>query len=113
MKDWISLLRDRGVGEEYLTGKAATVTGFVTTGQERPGERLLCDALCGQLLHRSMPSRWESRPPARLAGRPQARELGHRDRRLRANPDDVDAGSVLVTAATITPTTEPDRPYVH
>lgn len=35
MKDWISLLR-QGVGEEYLTGKTATVTGFVTPDKSDP-----------------------------------------------------------------------------
>ena len=35
MKDWISLLR-QGVGEEYLAGKTATVTGFVTPDKSDP-----------------------------------------------------------------------------
>lgn len=35
MKDWISLLR-QGVGVEYLTGKTATVTGFVTPDKSDP-----------------------------------------------------------------------------
>ena len=112
VRDWASLIR-YSPGEEFFAGKVATVTGFITPDQKDPANvfyvtRFVVNCCTVDAQPVGVPVRQPGWQADHKPGNWVTVTGG-----FGPNPNDVNAGSVLVTAATITPTTEPDRPYVH
>ncbi|MDR6504647.1 TIGR03943 family putative permease subunit [Arthrobacter oryzae] len=112
MKDWISLLR-QGVGEEFLAGKTATVTGFVTPDKSDPENVFFaarfvvtCCAVDAQPI--GLPvyapgwqDRFETDSWVTVSGG------------FRTNPSQASDQALVMVPDSITPVPEPDSPYVY
>lgn len=112
MKDWISLLR-QGVGEEFLTGKTATVTGFVTPDKSDPENVFFaarfvvtCCAVDAQPIGLPVYSpgwqdRFETDSWVTVSGG------------FRTNPSQISKEALVMVPDSIAPVPEPDSPYVY
>jgi len=112
MKDWISLLR-QGVGEEFLAGKTATVTGFVTPDKSDPENVFFaarfvvtCCAVDAQPI--GLPvyapgwqDRFETDSWVTVSGG------------FRTNPSQASDEALVMVPDSIAPVPEPDSPYVY
>lgn len=112
MKDWISLLR-QGVGEEFLAGKTATVTGFVTPDKSDPENVFFaarfvvtCCAVDAQPI--GLPvyapgwqDRFETDSWVTVSGG------------FRTNPSQTSDEPLVMVPDSIAPVPEPDSPYVY
>lgn len=112
MKDWISLLR-QGVGEEFLAGKTATVTGFVTPDKSDPENVFFaarfvvtCCAVDAQPI--GLPvyapgwqDRFETDSWVTVSGG------------FRTNPSQASDEALVMVPDSIVPVPEPDSPYVY
>lgn len=112
VREWASLLR-RSPGDDYFTGKTATVTGFVTAAREDPDNMfyvtrfvVTCCTVDAQPVGVPVHS-----PGWRNQYEPDSwvTASGEFDR----NPDGGSKVRLVLSAPVITQTTEPDRPYVH
>ena len=114
VRDWASLLR-YSPGDDYFAGKTATVTGFITADQKDPANVFYVTRFvvnCCTV---------DAQPvgvPVRLPGWQAEHKPGNwvtvtGGFGRNPNDDTANANSLLMTAARITPSTEPDRPYVH
>jgi uncharacterized repeat protein (TIGR03943 family) len=112
MKDWISLLR-QGVGEDYLAGKTATVTGFVTPDKSDPENVFFaarfvvtCCAVDAQPIGLPVYSpgwqdRFETDSWVTVSGG------------FRTNPSQTSDEALVMVPDSITPVPKPDSPYVY
>jgi uncharacterized repeat protein (TIGR03943 family) len=112
MKDWISLLR-QGVGEEFLAGKTATVTGFVTPDKSDPENVFFaarfvvtCCAVDAQPIGLPVYSpgwqdRFETDSWVTVSGG------------FRNNPSQISNEVLVMVPDSIAPVPEPDSPYVY
>lgn len=112
MKDWISLLRQGG-GEEFLTGKTATVTGFVTPDKSDPENVFFaarfvvtCCAVDAQPIGLPVYSpgwqdRFETDSWVTVSGG------------FRTNPSQISDEALVMVPDSIAPVPEPDSPYVY
>ena len=112
LKDWISLLR-QGVGEEFLAGKTAIVTGFVTPDKSDPENVffaarfvLTCCAVDAQPIGLPVYSpgwqdRYETDSWVTVSGG------------FRSNPSQRSDEALVMVPDTITPVPEPESPYVY
>ena len=112
MKDWISLLR-QGVGEEFLAGKTATVTGFVTPDKSDPENVFFaarfvvtCCAVDAQPIGLPVYSpgwqdRYKTDSWVTVSGG------------FRTNPSQLSDEVLVMVPDSVTPVPEPDSPYVY
>lgn len=112
VREWASLLR-RSLGDDYFTGKTATVTGFVTAAREDPDNIFYVTRFvvtCCTV---------DAQPVGVPVHSPGWRNQYEPDSWVTASGEfarNPDAGSkvrLVLSAPVITQTTEPDRPYVH
>lgn len=112
MKDWVSLLR-QGAGEEFLAGKTATVTGFVTPDKSDPDNVffaarfvLTCCAVDAQPIGLPVYSpgwqdRFDTDSWVTVSGG------------FQTNPSQLSDEALVMVPDSITPVPEPDSPYVY
>lgn len=112
MKDWVSLLR-QGVGEEFLAGKTATVTGFVTPDKSDPENVffaarfvLTCCAVDAQPIGLPVYSpgwqdRFETDSWVMVSGG------------FKTNPSQMSDQALVMVPDSITAVPQPDSPYVY
>lgn len=112
MKDWVSLLR-QGVGEEFLAGKTATVTGFVTPDKsDRENVFFVarfvvtCCAVDAQpigipVYYPGWQDRFETDSWVTVSSG------------FRTNPSQTSDEPLVMVPETITPVPEPESPYVY
>jgi uncharacterized repeat protein (TIGR03943 family) len=112
VREWASLLR-RSPGDDYFTGKTATVTGFVTAAKDDPQNIFYVTRFvvtCCTV---------DAQPVGVPVYRPGWQEQYAADSWVTAtgefthNPDGDSKVRLLMSPAGITATAEPDRPYVH
>jgi uncharacterized repeat protein (TIGR03943 family) len=112
VRDWASLLR-YSPGEDFFAGKKATVTGFISVDPKDPANlfyvtRFVVSCCTVDAQPVGIPVRqpgWqkEYKPGGWVTA---TGEFGR-------NPDQDSTIPILMTAAQITATTEPERPYLH
>lgn len=112
MKDWVSLLR-QGVGEEFLAGKTATITGFVTPDKSDPDNVFFvarfvvtCCAVDAQpigipVYYPGWQDRFETDSWVTVSSG------------FRTNPSQTSDEPLAMVPDTITPVPEPESPYVY
>jgi uncharacterized repeat protein (TIGR03943 family) len=112
VREWASLLR-RSPGDDYFTGKTATVTGFVTAAKDDPQNVFYVTRFvvtCCTV---------DAQPVGVPVYRPGWQEQYAADSWVTAtgeftsNPDGDSKVELLLSPSSVTATTEPDRPYVH
>jgi uncharacterized repeat protein (TIGR03943 family) len=112
MKDWVSLLR-QGVDEEFLAGKTATVTGFVTPDKSDPDNVFFvarfvvtCCAVDAQPIGLPVYSPgWQDRF--------KTDSWVSVSSGFRTNPSQSSDERLAMVPDTITPVPEPESPYVY
>lgn len=112
MKDWVSLLR-QGAGQEFLAGKTATVTGFVTPDKSDPENVfftarfvLTCCAVDARPIGLPVYSpgwqdRFETDSWVTVSGG------------FETNPSQISGEALVMVPDSITAVPEPDSPYVY
>jgi uncharacterized repeat protein (TIGR03943 family) len=112
VREWASLLR-RSPGDDYFTGKTATVTGFVTAAKDDPQNVFYVTRFvvtCCTV---------DAQPVGVPVYRPGWQEQYAVDSWVTAtgefthHPDSGSKVELLMSPSAVTATTEPDRPYVH
>jgi uncharacterized repeat protein (TIGR03943 family) len=113
VRDWASLLRYSPAGEEYFSGKTATVTGFITADPKDPTNVLYVTRFvvsCCTV---------DAQPvgvPVREPGWQKQYKTGNwitATGGFGNNPNPDSTNAILMTDAVIAPTAEPQRPYLH